>query len=323
MSEENNKDTWELLKKAFGLQPQEINSIFTLNTGYYEQQLFAMAKGRFKIECPDWWDKDYILDSLLMDGKIFITNTSAGVMPLRGNSSGINVFDRPPCVTITNPILDTLERRLYDSPVLGDNGKVEMQKADACVIYLYDSKWYRSFYPTINHYATKLANIDCSMDVNLINSRVAFIFNATNTKQADEAKAIYDKISSGQPAIYTKLHDKTSGESDGLEVTFLPVKDVYIMDKLIEAKRAIVADFLTELGVNNNPYEKRERLVTNEVESNNEEIKANVRLIKDNLKMGTKRVNAMFPDIPFKIKLRGNKNETKQVQSDIHKEDNS
>lgn len=284
---------WELLKEAMGVEPESVDGQSAMRTEYYRLQLLEFVKGRFEIRCPEWWDKDFMLDLLLTRGRFFITNSRAGVMPFNGSAHGINAFLRNTKLTTTSVVgfLSNLEKKLF--------GK----DSNACVVYLKDSKYYRSVIMQINVYAEKLASIDCSIDVNIMNSRVAFIFNARNTAQAKEAKLIFNKISNGEPAVFTDVAETLTSQDGTLLVQTLPVKDNYILDKLLEAKRAIIAEFMSYWGVNNVAYEKRERLLTDEINSNNEEIEGYIAYMQNNLKECSERVRNMF-GIDFDIKIK-------------------
>ena len=58
----------------------------------------------------------------------------------------------------------------------------------------------------------------------------------------------------------------------------------------------IIEEFLTGIGVNNANTDKRERLITSEVESNNAELQAAVALWQDNVNRCIKKVKAMYGD---------------------------
>ena len=307
-----NKEYWEMIKDAFGENPKEVNAQFTHRTLFYKEVLENIIKGRFKVKCPEWWDVDYMLNLLIYKGRFFITNTSAGVAPVDGSSHGYNMFLRAPYLTVVNSVLGTFDRILFG------------RKRNAVCVYLYDNKGFRSMYDIINVYAQKLANVDASIDVNLMNTRAAYIFNAEDTKQADEAKLIYDKISRGEPAVYTRVRNPMNPENGGLEITTIPVKNNYIAGDLIEAKRAIISEFLTLVGLNSTSYEKKERLITAEVDSNNEESEYNIAYMKRNLKRQCKAVRDMF-GIEFKIKVVDGheKKKKKKIAQDLHQKTDS
>lgn len=302
----HSKGYYDMVRDAYAEQPSEVNAQFTIQTEFYKDILLNIAKGRFDIQCPEWWDKDFMLDCLLLEGKFIVTESDkVGVAPFQGNISGTNMFLRGSQIEIVNPILG--------------NWMCERYK-DAVVVYLYDDRWFRSITNIISYYAQRLANIDCSIDVNLMNTRVPWIFNAENTKQAKEAKLIYKKVSEGQPAVFTKV--RRSGDLDregGLDVSSLPVKNNYVTDKLIEAKRAIISEYLTYLGINSVSYEKKERMVTSEVEMSQGESAYNIEYPKDNLKDCCDATNEMFPSTGLRITVKeGVVNE--EVYKDVHQE---
>ena len=68
-------------------------------------------------------------------------------------------------------------------------------------------------------------------------------------------------------------------------------------------KRAIYNEFLTQIGINNAAEEKKERLLVDEVNSNNDELMINMSYCYKNIKKGVKQVNKMYPDVKFSIKL--------------------
>lgn len=294
---------WKTVKEAFGTEPKDVNAQFVLATDYYRRYLLSIIKGRIKIKCPDWWSKDYMLNMLILKGRFFITDSVYGVAPYDGATHGLNIFNRPPRLTLTNHLLEGREKNL-ERVLYGDD-------ANAVAVYLYDDHYYRSMSTVLDIYAQKLANCDGSFDVSLINTRLPYIFNCSDSKQAKEAKKVYDDISAGKPAVFTRVHSALDSDGGGIEVSTLPVKDNFVADRIVELKRYIISEFLTVIGLNSNTIEKKERLITAEVDSNNEETMYSVRYIKSNLKRCTKAVNKMFPDLGFSIKLRKSENEKK------------
>lgn len=288
-------------QQTYGIKPNEVDGQNNITTTYYWEQLLNKVKGRFKVTCNSAWSKDYILNCLLLEGVFCITDTTIGIVPLLCRPTGVNVFSRPYKVLISNPILGTLERTMG---------------VDCEIVYLYDDKYFRTIDLMLNIYAQKLASCDSAIDVNLLNTKAAFMFNAENTKQAEEAKLVYDKIARGEPAVFTKL--KTGIDNNGLEVVTLPVKNNYVADMIQEEKRQIINEFLTEIGINNTNLSKRERMITDEVNANDEEIENNISYIKENLKDCVERVNKMFPSIEFNIELKEYRNnESYQFNGDL------
>lgn len=275
------------IKEAWGEKPNKVAGQLTSRTMYYQWVLLNKIKGAIEIECPDDWDKDYILDTLLLQGRICLTDTTAGVLPLECQPYGQNVFRRPCDVNIANPVIGSFSRKI---------------DVDCVLIYLFDTKYFRGYDETIRIHAQKLANCDSAIDVNLINTKVAYVFDCADKKQADEAKLIYDKITSGEPAVFYR---SSSGMNlqDKMQFFKNDVKNVYICDLVQKEKRAIINEFLTQVGINNAAEEKKERLLVDEVNSNNDELVINIKYAYDNIKKGVEKVHKMFPDVKFDIKM--------------------
>ena len=291
LSNEQKPTYWESLKEAisqaFGQKPNKVEGQLAARTEYYKWVLINKLKGLFEIECPELWDTDYFLEVLLLEGKIAITDTTAGVLPLRCAAHGINAFERSTDLTIANPVLGTFDRRIDENAVL---------------MYLFDNRHFMSFLPTVMLYAQKLASCDSAIEVNLINTKVAYVFDCVDKKQADEAKLIYDKITAGEPAVF---YHSTSGMNiqDKMQFFGNNVKNVYVADLVQAEKRDIYNEFLTQVGINNAAQEKKERLLVDEVNSNNDELQINMNYCYANIKKAVKKANAMFPGLNLSVKL--------------------
>ena len=226
---------------------------------------------------PKSWDYDYMLTHLFIDGYIAITDTSIGVIPLQCGVTGINVFDHPTRALFANPVLGTFERELY-----GDN------PAESCALVKlqYD---YRGVMPLIERYAAMLALCDSSIAVNLRNSKVSFIGFIAGKQRAATMERLYQEIDNGKPAVFVKKDDITKDD-----IYYNHVKETYIANDVQLLKQSIKNDFLTEVGLNNANTDKRERLIVDEVNANNDEVKANVQHWLDSITEGLKRANKLF-----------------------------
>ena len=273
------------LYKELSTNPKEVNTN-AISTFFYRAELLKLLKGRFVITCPSDWDKDYMLDALLLNGVFCVTDTRLGVLPLKCSVYGVNVFERPSRIIIANPVLKTIKRTLHK---------------DAEIVYLYDDKIFRTANLLLDVYAQKLANCDASIDVNLMNTRTPLIFDCADAQQVATAKVLYDKISRGEPAIFKRA--KNALESNELNVHMHNIKNSYIVDNIQDAKRTILNEFLTIIGINNANTDKRERLNSDEVNANNEELFVNIDYWRENLKLCSERVREMY-NVEFDIALK-------------------
>ena len=268
----NNVPIKDLLRDFFSRRPSEVDGVMNASAYYYRLYLLKKLFGRFGFTgIPEGWDEDYMLEVLFMDGYFTVTDTPAGVLPLKCGLSGINVFEKPTTAVIANPVLGNFERTI---------------DVDCVICQLQPN--YEGVYPIINRYATMLAMCDSSIAVNLMNTKAAYVFGASNKAQADTLKEMYDQITSGKPAVFVK--DTLTNEN----VYVMPAKQNFIADEVQILKRKIIDEFLTEIGINNTNLDKRERLTDNEVEANDQEVIANIQCWIDNIGWGIKKINNMF-----------------------------
>lgn len=126
---------------------------------------------------------------------------------------------------------------------------------------------------TLTYYCTKLAQIDSTMNTNLIQQKVPFIF-ATSKENEFTIKNLYAKMYSGEPAIFVDQSLLTNGE---LNIQSVSCEAPYIIDKLQQHRFEIEKELLTFLGINTT-IEKKERLLVDETNANNEQITLNVEI---------------------------------------------
>ena len=277
----NNIPLSDLVRQFFARKPSDVDGVMTTSSFYYREYLLKKLFGRFEFSrIPDTWDLDYMLDALFMEGYYIVTDTEAGIVPLRGGLTGINIYNHPTTAIIANPVLGNFERTIG---------------VDCVVVQLQAN--YHGCFDLINRYATLLAMCDSSIAVNLMNTKATFIFGASSKAQANTYKELYDKLSCGEPALFMK-----DGLSDENFFT-IPAKQNFIADDVQLLKRKIINEFLTEIGINNSNLDKRERVTDDEINANNQEVMANIQHWIDNITRGIKDVNAMFGlDIGFKVR---------------------
>lgn len=282
----------EALYEAYGIEPTNVKGVFNSRTLYYESQLQRMSFAIIDVEFNEdfRWDKDYIREGLLINGYFTVTEDDNKVLlPLKCGVSGVNVFNRGTTAIIANPVVGSFNRTIG---------------VDCELVYLQQKQGsrFRSLKPIITLYAQKLANCDAAIDINLFNSRLPFIFSAKDQVTAESFKAMYDEIAQGNPAVYV---DESLGKllpnENGSNITVFKGKETFIADVVQNEKLAIVNEFLTTIGINTANTTKRERQIVDEVNANNIEVKANVKLWKQNVEECCERVNKMFPEANLKI----------------------
>lgn len=245
---------------------------------YFKKYLFEKIISVYDWKIPETWDKDYFLYSLYAFGYVAVINTEKfGVIPQFGSLGGYNVFYRPTYVMISNPLLPTIKANIG---------------IDCEIIKLQPD--YSSVMDIVNYYADMMALCSQSVSINLMNTHTAVIFPAKNKAQAEAYKKMVDKVASGEQAV---VLDKDLFDDTG-KPTWTPyetnVNNLYISDKILADMRKIESRFDTEIGIPNANTDKRERLITDEVNSNNADTGLRAGMWLNELKDGCKKVETMF-----------------------------
>lgn len=266
----------------------EFNSAFSPSTvhvkntdlqRFFSKYLLQTALSVFKWKLPETWNRDYFLYVLYLWGFIGVVNTDKfGVICQAGAPYGYDVYYQPTNIIITNPLL---------------KGSLKPRIGVECEVFKLQPNW-GNISDLVNFYADMMALCAESAGINLLNSHLANVFPAANKNQAESYKKLYDKVAGGEPAT---VIDKALFKDDGSiswEVFQQNLKENYITSDLLSDLVKIRNMFCTEIGIPNANTEKRERLVTDEVNANNIETQSRCELWLDSLKKSAEKVNAMF-----------------------------
>lgn len=144
------------------------------------------------------------------------------------------------------------------------------------------------------HYAEKMALASSAINQNLWSAKIATVFFAGNDAEQQSIKKAYDRMSDGDPMVV--VHKNLRDENGNLkyEVFNRDVKQSYIVSDLIADLRKIEAEFDTRVGIPNANTDKRERLITDEVNANNVETTILSDMWMDSVQDAIKKVRDMF-----------------------------
>lgn len=285
MSKKGSQSFRDLVAGFFNHNPKSVNDMTNNSFFYYQFQLMTKLKSVLTIDgYPKNWNIDNMWDVILKNGYIPIVSTDLGTLALEGGFYGQNMYYMPTNVIVNNPVLGNINR------VIGEDGEL---------LYInYEYNTFQGVMPLINRYAVLLANIDCSLNVSLMNSRVAHIFEAESDAEVKTLQKMYDDVSKGNPAVFLKKGTRSLPSSNE-NTSFLNVKNTYIGNDLLLTKKTIMNEFLTEIGINNANTDKRERLNSDEVNANNIEVRCTIMRYIDSLNECAKKINenSNFSDI--------------------------
>ena len=258
------------------------NTVHVKNVGltrFFQRYLLQKAISVFKWKMPSTWSRDYFQYTLYCWGFVTIVNTDKfGVIPQGCGLKGYNVFYQPRSVIIQNPLINrSLE------PEIGRNCVLLKLQPDFCGIM-----------DLVSFYAQEMALTSEAVDVNLLNSKLSYVFTASNKNAAESLKKLYDRIASGEPAVVV---DKALYNDDGSvcwEAFQQNVGQNYIVSNLLSDLRKIEAEFDTKVGIPNANTDKKERLISDEVNANNVETRNLPELWLESLRQGCEEARKMF-----------------------------
>ena len=259
--------------------PGAQHTINNPTTAYFAKYLLEKAVSIYKWELPKTWDKDYFLYVLYVAGFVGVIDSGAkyGVVPQWGTLDGYNLYYAP-------------YKFRYSNPILGDGGLVIHEECE--LIKLQGN--YTGIWDLILYYASKMALLSEAFEMNASNVKTSRIFFAKSKAAAETLKKLADKVQSGQ--IITVLDKDLLDENGKLTVEWFndDLNKNYICDKLLIELRKLENEFCTDLGIPNSNTDKKERLITDEVNSNNTETMLRADLWLERLKECCKAVNNMF-----------------------------
>lgn len=143
--------------------------------------------------------------------------------------------------------------------------------------------------PTFNYvyqYAEDMCEVKRSINANIKQQKFPYLIT-TNKNNELSMKKLYEKIQNGEPVIYG------SKEIDLNTIQVMQTNTPYVVDKLNQYRYELEREILTFFGLNNN-FEKKERLLTDEVNSNNDYVSSNIDLMLKTREEFCIEVNNMF-----------------------------
>lgn len=263
------------------------STVHTRNTAlhnYYCRYLLQRAMSVFEWKMPELWErraKNYMLYCLYCIGFFAVISTDKyGVIPQDCTLTGYDIFYQPNRVMISNPEMKADTREF-------------MIGSECALIRLQPD--YGGIMDIIYYYADQMSLLSEAISVNAVNTKLSFAFGAKDKAQAETLKKMYDQYSDGTPAVFfdKNLLDPKTGQ---LNIQFFNnnVRESYVITDLLNDLRTVVNDFDSHIGIPNANTQKRERLITDEVNANNFETRSMCELWLDSLKAGCAEARELF-----------------------------
>lgn len=259
--------------------PSTVHTSDNVTSLYFMNYLFQRVLAVFDFDIPEYWDKNYFLYVLFFEGYIGVVK--GGIygdwIPQLCTLYGHDIYLRPTEVIVNNPYAAELQNKRFR---IG---------SDAEIIKVQPN--YHSIYDIVSLYSDMLSESLSGISTNLTNSKFAYIFGAKNKASAEALKKMYDQVTAGNPAVF--MDKKLFDDNGNLNVQLFQQADVYNMGDRLADFRKILNMFDTEIGIPSVNYEKKERMVVDEVNANNVETESLSDIWLETLSGSIEKVNKL------------------------------
>ena len=285
--------------------PSSVKSFNNKTFAFWERSLFHRAQSVLDIKVPSAWDgktKDFFMYCLFKYGFVAISyDSNYGYYFQPCTLSGYDLYYQPTDAIITNPVF---------------NGSKQLKISSECEL-LKLTPDYMGVWDIISYTAEKLSTLDNAINMSIINNKFAFILGARNKTASAALKKILDLVNRGEPAVVydMKLINDPTDKEMPFQQWERKLKDSYITSDQLQDFQTILNNFDAEIGIPTIPYQKKERMVTNEADARSYDAKARSITWFNTLTSSIKEVKALYPDLNLSVKLHYD--ETEGTPEDI------
>lgn len=256
---------------------------------FFKRYLLQRAMSVFKWTLPKNWSKKYFLYVLYCYGNVGILRTDKfGVIPQMCTLSGYDVYYQPSHILVANPLL---------------RGEKRLRIGSQCTLLTMTND-YGSLMDLVGVFGDLLALCIETGSTNISNSRLSYVFGAGNKAMANSFKSMLDDVLSGKPGV---VYDKELNKEDGTANWAPFVQNVgqnFIAGDVLDVWRDLTNIFDSFIGLPSANTEKKERLITDEVQVNQAETETLVDMWYENWKDVIKESKALFGNLDWDVEWR-------------------
>lgn len=262
--------------------PSTMHATDTGLSMFFQRYLLQRAVSQFKWSMPKHWEKNYTLYCLYCWGFYSVVRTDKfGIIPQGCTLKGYNVMYGPTNAVIANPLI-----RGILEPRIGIECEIVRLQPD-----------YGGVWDLVTFYADMMALTAATAGSNILASKLAYVFAAQNKAFSESFKKMFDQIASGEPGVVVdkNLVDPDTGKLN-VQLFANNLKANYIAPDLLEDLKEWERRFDTEIGIPHTNSDKKERLVSGEVNANATESYTRVDMWLETLQECCEKVNTLFGD---------------------------
>ena len=272
------------------INPSTVHCKNTALQLYFEKYLMEEVFSVFDFTLPDTWDLSFFRYCMFDLGFVGVLETDKyGVIFQNCTLKGRGIYYQPTNIIVSNPLL----KNVLDPQIHVDCELIKLQPN------------YQGIHDLVSYYATMMALCAESSGINMLNSRLSYIFLADGRGGAESFKKLFDEIASGNPAVYARKELFNDNGDMKVQMLNQHLKETYIASDILADIHKWKNLFCTDVGIPNANFEKSSRLITDEVNANNDSTKSKALLWVETMKDGMERANEMF-GLNLDVKLRFN-----------------
>ena len=283
---------------------QFIDSAILNDATYFDylERLRKIALSMFEwINLPSSMNAEYLEKTLFESGVACLLNTDKyGYINTNASTSGnINIYGLPTDIRCFSHEFEE-ERYVYH----GFKNDKELSP-DKLAVLVYNNLNKQPTASTLQLFALRLYEAERSCDTNIKAQKFPLII-LCDEKSRLTMENVFNQYDGNQPAIY--------GDKQNLDINDIKAIKTdapFVADKLIDYKKEIWNEALTFLGINNIMVDKKERLVADEANSNNELINLNLQSYFAPRQKACEQFNELFG-------LTGKNAISVRLRSDLH-----
>ena len=281
----------------------ENNALNDATFDFYLRCFKKLCLSMFEWEnLPKGMDARFLEEVLYYNGiATLLKDETFGFINTASTPSGnLNIYGLPTSINCFSYGFSTI-RKLYTG--LADE---EARKSDCILVLNCQDK--ESTFSSMELFAYRMYKAERSSDININATKSPIVIMATDKTKLSMINA-YSQYDGNQPVIVGK-----KGQFDLNDITSIDTRAEFIADKLQEYKKGIWNELLTFLGINN-LNEKKERMVTDETNQNNEVINLNLQSFLIPRKKACEQFNELFGE-NISVRVRSDlQNTIKKMES--------
>ncbi len=256
---------------------------------FYREKLFREVSNLFIWKnVPNEIPTDYLERTLIRHGRVmfFYDDEAYGYMALRAGIRGFNIYEQPTHAFAVAPNDQSLPSNYERTIVHKYNEEIGKEKSCVLINNMYGGE---SLWKIVDHYAFRLALIQQAFDTNALWQNIPVLISVSDDNVRLSLEKMFSDIFTGKPWI---VIDKVLTLKEAMQAE--PITVDFILDKLYDVKNEVYNEFKQTIGIDASAVEKRERVLVDEVTSNEQITETCLEIMLKQRKIACEEIKKVF-----------------------------